>query len=105
MSEVGKVRLRVPASIKPGDVIRVRCLVIHPMERIGRDKAGKIVDRKYQDIDTVTVTYLGRTVAAFETTQSVSEIPFFAVGDQATGPGNPHGPCHATHRREHCDQT
>ena len=40
MSEVGKVRLRVPASIKPGDVIRVRCLVIHPMERIERDKAG-----------------------------------------------------------------
>ena len=87
MSDVGKVRLRVPASIKAGDVIRVRCLVIHPMERIERDKAGKIIDKKYQYIDTVTVTYLGKTVATFDTTQSVSENPFFAFTFKATEPG------------------
>jgi len=101
MSEVGKVRLRVPASIKPGDVIRVRCLVIHPMERIERDKAGKIVDKKYQYIDTVTVTYLGKTVATFETTQSVSENPFFAFAVKATDPGKLTVSFHDTHGQKY----
>ena len=47
MSDIGKVRLRLPSSIKAGDVVQVRCLIIHPMERIERDKAGKIIDKKY----------------------------------------------------------
>ena len=87
MSDVGKVRLRLPSSIKAGDVVRVRCLVIHPMERIERDKAGKVIDKKYQYIDKVTVTYLGKTIASFDTTQSVSENPFFAFAFKATEPG------------------
>jgi sulfur-oxidizing protein SoxZ len=87
MSDIGKVRLRLPATIKPGDVVRVRCLVIHPMERIERDKAGKIIDKKYNYIDKVTVTYHGKTVAVFDTTQSVSENPFFAFTVKATDPG------------------
>ena len=86
-STIGKVRLRLPSSIKAGDVVRVRCLVIHPMERIERDKAGKIIDKKYQYIDKVTVTYLGKTIASFDTTQSVSENPFFAFTFKATDPG------------------
>jgi sulfur-oxidizing protein SoxZ len=87
MSDIGKVRLRLPSSIKAGDVVRVRCLVIHPMERIERDKAGKTIDKKYQYIDKVTVTYLGKTIAWFDTTQSVSENPFFAFTFKATDPG------------------
>lgn len=87
MSDIGKVRLRLPSTIKAGDIVRVRCLVIHPMERIERDSAGKIVDKKYQYIDKVTVTYLGRTIASFDTTQSVSENPFFAFALKATDPG------------------
>lgn len=87
MSDIGKVRLRLPSSIKAGDVVRVRCLVIHPMERIERDKSGKIIDKKYQYIDKVTVTYLGKTIATFDTTQSVSENPFFAFTFKASAPG------------------
>jgi sulfur-oxidizing protein SoxZ len=87
MSDIGKVRLRVPSSIKAGDVVRVRCLVIHPMERVERDKAGKVIDKKYRYIDKVTVTYLGKTVASVDTTQSVSENPFFAFTFKATDPG------------------
>ena len=30
MSDIGKVRLRLPSSIKAGDVVQVRCLIIHP---------------------------------------------------------------------------
>jgi thiosulfate oxidation carrier complex protein SoxZ len=87
MSDLGKVRLRLPSTIKPGDVMRIRALVIHPMERIERDKQGKLVERNYNYINKVAVTYLGKTVVTFETTQSVSENPFFSFAVRATDPG------------------
>ena len=87
MSDIGKVRLRIPSSIKAGDVVKVRSLVIHPMERIERDAQGKVVDRKYNFINKVTVTYLGKTVVSFDTTQNVSENPFFSFAFKATDPG------------------
>ena len=87
MSDIGKVRVRIPSSIKAGDVIKVRTLVIHPMERIERDAQGKIIDKKYNYINKVTVTYLGKTVVSFDTTQSVAENPFFSFTFKATDPG------------------
>ena len=87
MSDIGKVRLRIPSPIKPGDVVQVRSLVIHPMERIERDAQGKIIDKKYNYIDKITVTYLGKPVVSFDTTQSVSENPFFSFAFKATDPG------------------
>jgi|SRR5436190_12509304 len=87
MSDIGKVRVRVPSAIKPGDVVRVRALVIHPMERVERDKQDKIIQKKYNYINKVVVTYLGKTVVAFDTTQSVSENPSFAFALKATDPG------------------
>jgi thiosulfate oxidation carrier complex protein SoxZ len=87
MSDIGKVRLRLPSTIKPGEVIRVRSLIIHPMERIERDQAGKLIERNYNYINKVVVTYLGKTVVTFETTQSVSENPFFSFAVRATDPG------------------
>ena len=85
--EVGKVRIRVPSSIKAGDVVRVRTLVIHPMERIERDAKGQIIPKKYNYINKVLVTFLGTQVAAFDTTQSVSENPSFSFALRATNPG------------------
>ena len=87
MQDIGKVRIRVPSTIKAGDVVRVRALVIHPMERIERDARGQVVQKKYNYIDRVLVTYLGKPVAAFDTTQSVSENPFFSFAFRATDPG------------------
>ena len=87
MSDIGKVRLRLPSSIKAGDIVKVRSLVIHPMERIERDAQGKIIDKKYNFIDKVIVTYLGKTVVSFDTTQNVSENPFFSFAFRATDPG------------------
>ena len=87
MSDVGKVRIRIPSSIKPGEVVRVRSLIIHPMERIERDRQGKIIERNYNYITKVVVTYLGKTVLTFDTTQSVSENPFFSFAVRATDPG------------------
>lgn len=87
MQDIGKVRIRVPSTIKAGDVVRVRALVIHPMERIERDARGQVIQKKYNYVDRVLVTYLGKQVAAFDTTQSVSENPFFSFAFRATGPG------------------
>jgi hypothetical protein len=45
MAEVGRVSIRLPSSIKQGDVIRVRSLIIHPNELVQLDKQGSIVRR------------------------------------------------------------
>lgn len=86
MAEIGRVRIRVPSSIKQGDVVRVRALVIHPMEIVER-RDGKPVDKNYHFIHKVVVTYNGREILEAETTQSVSENPFFAFTFRATEPG------------------
>jgi sulfur-oxidizing protein SoxZ len=86
MAEIGKVRIRVPSSIKRGDVVRVRALVIHPMEIVQR-RDGKPVEKNYLFIHRVVVTYNGREILEAETTQSVSENPFFAFTFRATEPG------------------
>ena len=86
MADIGRVRIRIPGSIKAGDVVKVRVLVTHPMEIVQR-KDGKPVDKNYHFIHKVLVTYLGRDVAEFETTQSISENPFFSFSFRATEPG------------------
>src|SRR2546425_11776012 len=87
MSARGNVRLRIPSSIRPGDIVQVRSIVIHPMERIERDAQGKIIQKNYNYINKGIVTYLGKTVATFDTTQSVAENPFFSFAFKATDPG------------------
>jgi sulfur-oxidizing protein SoxZ len=83
---IGSVRIRIPSSIKQGEVVKVRVLVIHPMEIVER-KDGKPVDKNYKFINRVQVAYLGREVAQFDTTQSVSENPFFTFAVRAIEPG------------------
>ena len=86
MADIGRVRIRIPTSIKAGDVVKVRVLVIHPMEIVER-KDGKPVDKNYHFINRVIVTYLGKEIAQFDTSQSISENPFFAFAVKATDPG------------------
>jgi len=85
-ADIGRVRIRVPSSIKPGDTVRVRVLVIHPMEIVQR-KDGQPVDKNYHFIDRVVVTYLDKEIGQFETTQSISENPFFSFSLKATQAG------------------
>ena len=87
MAERGQVRIRIPSGIRRGDVVRVRCLVIHPMERVDRAKDGKAIDRNCRFINRVAVTCLGKRLVEAETTQSVSENPFFSFAVKATDPG------------------
>ncbi|HLF48650.1 MAG: thiosulfate oxidation carrier complex protein SoxZ [Candidatus Rokubacteria bacterium] len=86
MAEIGRVRIRIPSSIKQGDVVKVRVLVIHPMEIVQR-RDGKPVDKNYHFINRVVVTYVGKEIAQFETTQSISENPFFSFAFKATEAG------------------
>jgi len=86
MSDIGKVKIRIPSTIKAGDVIRARVLVLHPMEIVER-KDGKPVDKNYLFINRVIVSYAGREVGQFELTQSVSENPFFSFAVRVTEPG------------------
>jgi len=87
MAEVGRVSIRLPSAIKQGDVIRVRTLVIHPMELVRRDKQGKIVPKNYNFIHTMTVVYNGKEVLRAETTQAISQNPLFTFPLKAERPG------------------
>ena len=62
MAEVGRVSIRLPSSIRQGEVIRVRSLVIHPMGIVQRDKQGSIIRKNYNFIHTLAVTYNGKEV-------------------------------------------
>jgi sulfur-oxidizing protein SoxZ len=75
MAEVGRVSIRLPSTIKQGDVIRVRTLVIHPMEIVQRDKQGKIVPRNYHFIHTMSAAFNGKEIMRAELTQGVSQNP------------------------------
>ena len=87
MQDIGKVRIRVPSTIKTGEVVRVRTQVVHPMERIERDAKGQVIPKKYNYVTRVVATYLGKQVAVFDTTQSVAENPIFSFAFRATDPG------------------
>jgi thiosulfate oxidation carrier complex protein SoxZ len=86
MAQVGKVTIRVPPDIKQGDVVRIRSLVIHPME-IVRRQDGQPVDKNYLFIHKVIATYNGREILQADTTQSISENPSFSLAFKATEPG------------------
>jgi sulfur-oxidizing protein SoxZ len=86
VSEIGRVRIKAPASARAGEVVKLRVLVMHPMQMVER-KDGKPVDRNYRFINRVLVSYLGRDVAQFETSQSISENPVFAFALRVTEPG------------------
>ena len=87
MAEVGRVSIRLPSNIKQGDVIRVRTLVIHPMEIVQRDKQGKIIGKNYQFIHSMTAAFNGKEVLRMEITQGVSQNPSFTFPLKVDRPG------------------
>ena len=87
MAEVGRVSIRLPSSIKQGDVIRVRALVIHPMELVERDKSNKIVAKNYHFIHTMAVAFNGKEIMRAEMTQAVSQNPSFTFPLKVDRPG------------------
>lgn len=87
MADTGRVRIRLPSTIKPGEVIRARSLIIHPMETVQRDNQGNLIWKNYNFIHTVMVTYNGKEVMRGETTQAVSQNPIFTFPLKVDRPG------------------
>ena len=87
MAEVGRVSIRLPSTIRQGEVIRVRTLVIHPMELVQRDKQGKIISKNYHFIHSMAVAFNGKEILRTEMTQGVSQNPSFAFPLQVEKPG------------------
>ena len=88
MPDIGLVKIRVPQAVTRGQVVKIRCLVIHPMEVVRRDPAGKVIDQNYNFIHTAIATYNGKEIFRGETTQSISENPSFSFPLKAIAPGN-----------------
>jgi len=83
---MSQVRIRVPEKAKAGDVVTVRALVTHPMEVI-QVKDGKVVEKNYNFIHKVEASYNGKPVYEAETTQAVSQNPFFSFTIKVNEPG------------------
>jgi sulfur-oxidizing protein SoxZ len=84
---MAEVKIRLPKTIAKDEVISVRALVAHPMEVISRDKDGKVVDKVYNFIHTVTAVFDGKTVMQGEMTQSLSANPYVEFAFKVTKPG------------------
>jgi hypothetical protein len=87
MAEVGRVSIRLPSNIRQGEVIRVRSLVIHPMELVQRDKQGSLIKKNYNFIHTMLVRYDSKEVMRVETTQAISQNPMFLFPLKVDRPG------------------
>lgn len=87
MAEIGSVKMRVPATIRRGDVVTVKSLILHPMELPRRDKDGNEIPGDYNYLTKVVVTYAGKEVARFDIGPGISANPFFAFQVTATEPG------------------
>jgi thiosulfate oxidation carrier complex protein SoxZ len=87
MAEVGRVSIRLPSTIKANEVIRVRTLIMHPMDLVQRDKQGKIIAKNYHFIHTMAVVYNGKEIMRTEITQGISQNPSFIFPLKADKPG------------------
>ncbi len=83
---MSQVRIRVPERAKAGDIVTVRALVTHPMESL-QHRDGKIVEKNYNFIYKVEASYNGKPVFEAETTQAVSQNPFFSFSVKVNEPG------------------
>lgn len=87
MAESKTVRIRVPSKITRGEEFQVRALVVHPMEIVARDKDGKVIEKNYNFIHTVTASFNGKEVMRGEMTQAVSANPTIAFPLTLSEPG------------------
>jgi sulfur-oxidizing protein SoxZ len=82
----GGTRIKLPDSIKSGDLIEVKALIQHVMETGNRkDADGKPVPRSI--IHTFKVTFEGQLVFAADWGSGISANPFVAFHFQVPGPG------------------
>jgi sulfur-oxidizing protein SoxZ len=70
-------RIRLPSTIKKGEVIEVKTLVTHTMESgQRRDAGGKIIPRKI--LNKFVCTYNGKEVFSADLAPAISANPYIA---------------------------
>src|SRR5262249_45802288 len=70
-------RIRLPSSIKKGEVVEVKTLVTHVMESgQRRDAAGKVIPRKI--LNKFTCAYNGKEVFSAELAPAISANPYIS---------------------------
>ncbi|HWO40379.1 MAG TPA: thiosulfate oxidation carrier complex protein SoxZ [Candidatus Eisenbacteria bacterium] len=87
MAQIGRVTIRLPATIRQGEVIRVRVFLSHPMEIVQRDKEGAIIVKNYNFVHTMSVFYDRKPVMRAELTQAISQNPSFTFPLKVDRPG------------------
>jgi sulfur-oxidizing protein SoxZ len=79
-------RIKVPQSMKPGEVVEIKTLATHIMETGNRkDAAGNIIPRDI--IHTFTATFAGQEVFSAELGPGIAANPYIAFYLKVPGPG------------------
>lgn len=82
-----KPRIRVPESVKAGDVIEVKTLISHIMETGQRkDRDGNPIPRNI--INTFSATFNGKEVFKVDLQPGISANPYMAFHMRVPGPGD-----------------
>ncbi len=83
---MGKARVKVPETIKAGDIIEVRTIIQHPMETGNRkDANGQIVPRDI--IHSYTAKFAGQVFFEGTFGPGISSNPAIVVQLKVPGPG------------------
>jgi sulfur-oxidizing protein SoxZ len=82
----GKPRVKIPETIKSGDIIEIKTLITHVMETGQRkDSAGVSIPRNI--INTFTASFEGREVFRADLNPGTSANPFIAFYMKVPGSG------------------
>lgn len=85
MAELNK-RIKVPAKAKRGEVVQIRCMIMHPMENGFRfDSQGTYVPIHL--IDTFVCRYNGEEVFSAKLGTGISANPYLTFNTVATESG------------------
>jgi sulfur-oxidizing protein SoxZ len=80
-------RITMPAEAKPGEIVEIRVLTRHPMDRGGQsDGKGGTVPRKI--LNRLTVTYAGEQIFRFDMHTGVAANPFVSFTTRAVETGD-----------------
>jgi sulfur-oxidizing protein SoxZ len=84
---MSKARIKVPDSVKIGDVIEIKTLISHVMETGQRkDREGKMIPRDI--INTFVAAYAGKEVFRASLQPGISANPYIAFYLRVSGPGD-----------------
>jgi len=82
-----KPRIKLPDSVRAGDIIDIRAVITHPMETGNRrDANGQIIPRKI--INAFSATFAEVLVFRADFGPGISANPFILFSMRVTGPGS-----------------